>query len=142
MTPRKLKALSERCIDAPLVVKRLICVPLFEHDDGTVSEPLSDALDDIWQGRPDEVFPNLPARFLKAADGRHWRDLVLDWMHMTCKRGWLVEVASPVRRKREHGVCTFSWSSTYVRWLYADTLEAALEAGLAWAADLEARDMQ
>lgn len=61
------------------------------------------------------------------------------WMNQ--QLGWLVQFATPIRTfSKGSGHSSFSWGRYYTKWIYAETFEEAVDAGLAWAGDMKEKD--
>jgi hypothetical protein len=65
-------------------------------------------------------------------------ELLYDWCSVSEKLGFLVKFATPVMKPMKSGGHMGSWNSFYTHWVYADTMDQALEAGFAWVAERRA----
>lgn len=61
---------------------------------------------------------------------------VVEWLVRNDKLGYLIQFATPVMRpyKLKSGTCgaSYSWGHYARRWVYGDTLDAALDQGFEW----------
>jgi hypothetical protein len=67
-------------------------------------------------------------------------DGLWDWCEEHSKLGYLVKFATPAMRPMKSGGFVGSWGSYYTHWVYADTMDQALEAGFAWVAERRAAE--
>ncbi len=114
------RALANRCYDELMAVETTIHIATSLASDH-FEDPLEDALQyDIDPERIGE-------RWAWLADGWDeevaWEAINAEGLH-----GWLLRVKTPVGATKG----LFSWGHCYVRWVYGDTYEEALEAGFEW----------
>ncbi len=88
-------------------------------------EDLCDEIDDL-----SKVFPDAPE------DVAHDSELLKEWLLELGRFGYLVKFATPVMRRLGSDATSFSWSRYYTRWVYAETMDDAIELGTKWAAEL------
>lgn len=65
---------------------------------------------------------------------------VSEWLYSRGKFGYLVQMATPVMAKRSQSSRSFTWGHYYTHWFYGEEMDDAVRAGLAWAADMRAKE--
>lgn len=101
--------------------------------------PLADLLEEDTEQLA-LCFPGLPAHVLQADDPRALREAFMTWAWSNSKLGFAINFSRPMKSRHGDGTMRFSWGIAHTTWLYGDTLDEALERGLAWAAEREAAD--
>lgn len=66
-------------------------------------------------------------------------DDVAEWLYDKNILGFLVRFATPVMDHRQNGA-SYSWGHKRIDWIYAETIDDALEKGLEWAASERNRE--
>lgn len=85
-----------------------------------------------------ELFPGIPEDLLEGIDDEEYAEF-MDWLARNEQLGFLVQFATPIMR----GVTnTYSWGYYSTKWVYAETLKAAVELGLKWVADYRAKEQK
>lgn len=108
------------------------CLPLFGCLNG--GDAPVDALEDFASEIDDEdlarLWPDLVDLLPTNADS----DELIEALVESGKRGWLVQVATPVMRP-DAIASSFSWGIYGTHWLYAESMEDIVAQAEAWAAD-------
>lgn len=86
-----------------------------------------------------ECFGDIPDDIMDELEDNE--EAVAQWLIEQRKLGFLVQIATPTRRWRGD-VATYSWGSYYTKWVYGDTLDAALDRGFSWCEEMRAKDKQ
>jgi hypothetical protein len=111
------------------------------------SDSVPDAIDDLLQEDDDtllHVFPDMPEWVKEELNDRLMRGSAFsEWLSQTGKLGFVVQFATPVMRHLGTcGATHYSWGHYYTRWTYGDTLEEALQFGLAWVNERRAAEVE
>lgn len=59
---------------------------------------------------------------------------IFEWLTNARKFGFLVQFATPVMKPTGESSRTFSWGYYSTKWIYADTIDEAIDKGLGWVA--------
>lgn len=121
--------LSQRCMDEVMRVDQIIWLggALLEGD--ALPDNLQDFLDDTAGVDFLKLFPKLPPDYVD--DDMSSEDRVMGLMDFNYF-GFLVEVSTPCMTSLRGDAWSYSWGHHYVKWVYAETLEEALELGFKW----------
>ena len=102
--------------------------------DCTLTAPLRDLLDDADEATLRRCFADMPSGLiddlLSRADAEIAREFAAEWLVQN-KPGFLIEVETPVMTHSATG-SRYSWGYRRCAWVYGDTLDLAVLAGLAW----------
>lgn len=100
-------------------------------------ESISDSLSDFLSEDEEEfllVFPDAPQWLLDELNDRLFRgEAFKDYVMKNGKLGFVIEFSTPVRTKLGEKTSSYSWASVYTRWIYADTMDKAIDLGIEWA---------
>jgi hypothetical protein len=111
----------------------------------TDGDCLPTALEDMLQDQDTDdlkrLFPGMPARVMETFDEGEPSEFV-EWVYRHKRLGFLVLFATPVMKHISEGHCSYSWGHYGTRWVYADTLDDALQQGLAWVAERRAKEKE
>lgn len=69
-------------------------------------------------------------------------DGVVEWLANAGKLGYMVQFATPVMEARSNGMTSGNWGHYATQWVYGDTMEQAVETGLAWVETVRAREQE
>lgn len=133
-------ALQNKLFDATLRIDKVIVLAGALSDPDSPCGELDEFID--YEGDTEtlqRLFPNIPRRILNE-DGDALVELVCEWLSESGSLGYLVQFATPVMKRITKTAWSFSWGSFYTRWEYAETFEAVVEKGLAWAAEMRAKE--
>lgn len=128
-----MKQLQERLTRAAVRMDALLLLAGMVNDGDAIAEPLRDLLDEQEDAALLRCFPRMPAGLLRLRDEDldEWRAAFCDWATAAGALGFVVRFATPVLPS---GDGSGSWCRYTSAWLYGDTLDEAVERGLAWAA--------
>lgn len=73
-------------------------------------------------------------------DAHGFDEAISEWMSAIGEFGFLVKFATPVMKPSGRGSRSFSWGYYSTQWIYAETLDEAVEKGLAWVSECRARE--
>jgi len=79
----------------------------------------------------ERVFGPLPD-YLKTELKNEEIDGVGEWLYRSGKLGFLLQIMTPVMTPTSKNSASYSWGRLTWRWVYGDTLNAALKAGFAF----------
>lgn len=65
---------------------------------------------------------------------------IVEWLSNCARLGFLVKFATPVMSPSWNGSRSFSWGYYSTKWIYAETIDAAVEKGLAWVKECRASE--
>jgi len=130
MSPNK--ALFLRLENATARVERMVLIAAAMSDAVSLPDDLDDFLDEDVDDIEKTFGRVLPPWLRECLDDAHERgDAFREWATDNDMLGFLVKMATPVMEQDANGA-TFSWGYYRTQWVYADTLDTAIEAGLAW----------
>lgn len=136
-----MKKLQEKLADATLRMDRVIILAGALVD----ADSPADEFDNFISYGSDletlqRLFPDAPRYVLDEDNEDEWFDLLCEWLCESGTLGYLVQFATPVMRPLTNTVRSFSWGHYNTRWEYAETLNAVVAKGLAWAAEIRAEE--
>lgn len=103
--------------------------------DSTLAATLSDLLDEIEEETLWRCFPDMPreirSQILRGAKATT-KELFAEWV-LERKLGFLILVETPVMEHFEFG-SRYRWGRRRCAWMYGDTFDLAVHAGLTWVA--------
>lgn len=67
-------------------------------------------------------------------------DSVAEWLIQSAKLGFLVQFATPVMKVISEGCYSFSWGLYNTTWIYAETIDEAVDKGLEWVRERRASE--
>lgn len=80
----------------------------------------------------EECFGEIPEFVDIDGPGHERAECIFEWLRDSRKFGFLVNFATPVMTPTGKDSRCFSWGYYNTKWIYADTLEEAVDKGLAW----------
>ncbi len=130
-----IKDLQEKLLDATARIEQIVCIAgamgdgeefsaplqeLLEEDDETLRQCFGEQVDSLLELIADDVIV----------------ECFKDWALHNNKLGFAVQFAAPIFRRATTGsMGSYSWGCYSTRWVYGDTFDAAVSAGLAWVAE-------
>jgi hypothetical protein len=100
-----------------------------------VNERLPDPANEFFEDEDFEIiegcFGPLP-EYLKGEIAGGDIEGVPEWLVRSNKLGFLVQFATPIMTPSGNNSASYSWGYYTAKWVYGDTLNAALKAGFAW----------
>ncbi len=125
------KEIMEKLYDAACRIDRIIFIG------GSISsDALADDIDSFFDEEDDEdivgCFGEIPDWVDIDGRGYERADSISEWLLYAQKLGFLVKFATPVMEPTGENSRSFSWGYYNTKWLYAETLDEAIEHGLAW----------
>lgn len=126
-----MKAIMEKLYDATARIERVV----FIAGALATADTCTDDLDEFLDHEDNEVIEKCLGEIPDWVDidgrGMDRAESVFEWLHDSGKLGFLVQFATPVMEP--HGNSrSFSWGYYNTQWIYADTIEDAVDKGLAW----------
>ena len=88
-----------------------------------------------------DIFGELPDYLIEAlGDGEHYE--ISQWLLDTEKLGYVVQFATPIREPSGSSgkFWSYSWGYYRTKWFYGETMEKAINLGVAWARNCEKKD--
>lgn len=127
------KELFERFDEATARLEQVICIAGAISACDAISDPLSELLDED-DDTLQKCFGELPDWLTDELGTRDAGGAFAEWALRENKLGFVVQIATPVME--HHGdSSSFSWGYYRTAWVYGDTFDDAVNAGLAWVAD-------
>lgn len=125
-------AILEKLNDATARVDRCIFIAGALAACDSFPSDIDDFFDDEDKETIEKCFGEIP-EFVDI-DGRGYEraEGIFEWLRDSRKLGFLVNFATPVMTPTGKNSRSFSWDYYNIQWIYADTLEEALDKGLAW----------
>lgn len=118
--------------DATARVERVIFLAGALATSGTCTRDLDDYLDDQADEDIEKCFGKIPDWVYIDGCGMDRAESVFEWLRDSGKLGFLVQFATPIMEPVSKDCRSFSWGYYNTQWIYGDTIEAAVEKGLAW----------
>lgn len=130
------KQLFDRLEEATARIEQIVLLAGAINDGDAISAALESFLEEeVKQYRL--CFPDLPDYLERALDGDDEDDIkecFVEFAHSTGKYGYLVQFATPLMKHMGEGMSSYSWGRWCTRWVYGETMDEAVESGLAWVA--------
>lgn len=84
----------------------------------------------------DDLFPDLPAEGKQEIENGYFEiEWFIDWINEKRRHGYGILFATPVMKPIGEGGRDYSWGHYSTKWIYADTLEEAVDKAVLWAAE-------
>lgn len=136
------KQTMQRLDEATARIEQIIYIAAAFSEE-TLSEQLSDALED-----PESLLKSIdkkPKWLQRLIDDGEYIDAeaFIEWV--ACQGGplgFLVEIATPVMKPHDAHSASFSWGYFNTAWVYGETVDEAMDKGLAWVAERRAAELQ
>lgn len=126
------KTLCEQLNEAPARIEMILHIGGMGADEYSLAE----ALDDFIADDTDELldlFSAIPESVREDLDDRDARGpAFMDWALQNDVLGFLIQMATPIRRNQTSSGFSYSWGYYQTKWVYGDTIEEAVKNGLAW----------
>jgi hypothetical protein len=126
--------LLEKLDDATARLEQVICIAGAIGDGMSFAEPLRgflvedlDTMRKCFGTFPESVFDSL-----ESDDNQEIAEAFSEWAIETDHLGFVVQIATPVMTPRGEDSNSYSWGYYSTRWVYADTFDGAVDAGLLW----------
>lgn len=127
-----MKKLAQKLFDESARIDRTILIA-GSMTDGAFSDDFNEFLDDEDESTIEECLGEIPDGVDIEGHGYSRNDSVCEWLTDKEKLGFLVKFATPVMEfNLKTGHRTFSWGYYSTKWIYAETLDDAIGAGLEW----------
>jgi hypothetical protein len=124
-----LPELHEELFDLTIRIDKIILLAAAINED-SMSEDLQQILEEEDYTLLEKLF-GLPAQ---EADAQNWdHTAIREWLVDHRKFGFLIQLATPVREYFSEKSWSSSWGYYSTPWIYADTLEEAIELAKQWA---------
>jgi hypothetical protein len=120
--------------EATARIEALLHIGAMSTDHDCLPTALVDMLEDQGSSDLERLFPGIPAWVVEAFDTGDFSEFVT-WAHRHKRLGFLVLFATPLMKHISEGHIRYSWGHYATCWVYADTLDDALQQGLAWVAE-------
>lgn len=127
-----MKDLLEKMCDAPARIERLILLAgaMGSHD--AFPDGLNEFFDDEDEETIEKCLGRIPDWVNIETSGHERYDAVFEWLVDSNKLGFLVQFATPVMKPIGKNCRTYSWGHYGTEWIYADTLDEAIDKGMKW----------
>lgn len=134
-----MKQLFERLDEATARMDQVICIA---GAIGGGCDAIADALTELLEEDDDTLrkcFGEMPEWLTEELGGGDAAGAFSEWALRENKLGFAVQIATPVMEHDKHGA-TYSWGYYRTAWVYGDTFEEAVNAGLAAVAEQRASE--
>lgn len=131
------KVTAETLDNATARIDRIVWLAAMSSD-FSFAEPLEDLLEceaDLLR----KLFPWVPGDVFAGSVTDEVAEMVMFHSAEAGKLGFVIQMATPVMRPYKGGR-SFSWGWYSTAWFYGETLDEALQAGLAWVAERRAAE--
>ena len=134
-----MKAIRERFYENVARIERCILLA------GVLSEDaFPPDFDELAEGEDWETlercFGEIPEDVKSDVDKYNDGESLAQWLLENEKLGFLIKMAAPIKTPMGKTGWTYSWGYYATRWVYGETLEAALDAGFAWVEQLRNKE--
>lgn len=126
-----MKQLAEKMWEETARIERIIFLA-GAMTDGAFSDDLDEFLDGEDEKTIKECLGKIPDYVDLEARSYERNDSVSEWLACAGKTGFLVQFATPVMTPHSGGSMSFSWGYYNTKWLYAETIDEAIEKGMKW----------
>ncbi len=127
-------AILEKLFVASARIERVIFIAGAIAAGGVHSDDLDEFFDEEDEVDIEAVFGPIPEWIDIDSGGYQRADDIFEWLRDTGKLGFLVNFATPVMEKSGENSRSFSWGYYSTKWIYAESMEEAVDKGLAWVA--------
>ena len=132
--------LFEKLSDATARLEQVICIAGALGDGMAMADPLRELLDED-DDTLTKCFGKMPDWLTEALGDRHEAaDAFFQWATDTAHLGFAIQIATPVMTPHGKGSASYSWGYYSTRWVYADTFDSAVDAGIAWVEDCRKKE--
>lgn len=135
MTP-----IMEKLYDATCRIEKIIFMAGAMAATDSFSDDLNEFFDDEELETIEELFGKMPDWVDLEGRGYERAEGIFDWLKESRKFGFLVKFATPVMTPSGPNSRSFSWGYYGTQWFYEETIEAAVEKGLAWCEERRAKE--
>lgn len=131
-----MKAIFEKLYDATLRMDRVIFLAGAMGGGDVLPDDLDSFLDEDFEGIRECLGPLPDWLEGEINAGRHCRaEAFSEWTADEVMFGFIVQFATPVMTPIGKESHSYSWGYYNTKWLYGNTIDEAVEKGLAWAAE-------
>lgn len=135
-----LSALNARFNNETARIEEIIFLAGALSDLDSLPQAFRDFIEDSDDEQIDQPFGEVPADIKAVLGDRDGSEIFADWLLSRGTLGFLVKFATPVASLFDGDSFTYSWGFYKTRWVYGDTIDAAIEAGFAWVTETRAAD--
>lgn len=136
------KEISKQLVDATARLETIIHLGAMATDTCSLPNALEELIEESTFKEIEELF-GMPAGEALDCHLDHreemLREAIVEHLHVYGRLGFLVQIATPVMKRQAQGR-SFSWGYFQTKWVYAETLEDAIDAGLKWVAERRAKE--
>lgn len=125
-----MKKLLQRFFDETARIEEMALLAGVLADD-PLPDTVRDFLEDEEVETLEECFGPMPEHVKKSVEAGDIESIV-EWLTYSEKFGFLIHMATPIMTPTGENSASYSWGYYTTKWVYGDTLDAALEAGFAF----------
>jgi hypothetical protein len=125
-----MKEIIERLWEENARVERVILLAGALASEDDIPSDLDDFLDDEDDETIEKCLGKIPDWVSEKSMDR--KIDIAQWLIETGRLGVLIQFATPIMTPLDEGAMSFSWGSYTTTWVYADTINEAIDKGLAW----------
>ena len=125
-----MKEIIERLWEENARVERVILLAGALASEDDIPSDLDDFLDDEDDETIEKCLGKIPDWVSK--ENRDRKSDIAQWLIEAGRFGVLVQFATPIMTPLGEGAMSFSWGFYTTTWVYADTIDEAVDKGLAW----------
>ena len=130
-----MKAIFKKLWDETARVERVIFLAGALAAGDAMPDDLDEFFDDEDVETIGKCLGSVPEWIDLDAYGHGRAESIFEWLHDGGKLGFLVKFATPVMTPTGENSRSFSWGYYSTTWVYAETLDDAIDKGLAWVND-------
>jgi hypothetical protein len=135
MTP-----IMEKLYDATARIESVIFMAGAMAATDAFPDDLNDFFDDEDVETIEKLFGKMPDWVDLEGRGYERAEGIFEWLKESKKFGFLVKFATPVMTPSGPNSRSFSWGYYSTQWFYEESIEAAIEKGLAWCEERRAKE--
>lgn len=125
-----MKEIIDRLGEENARVERVILLAGALASEDAIPSDLDDFLDDEDDETIEKCLGRIPDWVSEKSMDR--KIDIAQWLIETGRLGVLIQFATPIMTPLDEGAMSFSWGSYTTTWVYADTINEAIDKGLAW----------
>lgn len=126
-----MKALARRFYNSTARLENMVLLASVLGEIDSMPEVMEDDFLQEDVALMESCFGPMPEEIKKAYESVDYSEF-LGWLLDHDRFGFLLKFATPVMKHYPNGGGAFSWGHYRTKWVYGDTLDAALDAGFCW----------
>ena len=130
-----MKSILKKLDDVTARIQRTILIAGAISSSDVFSDDLDEFFDDEDETDIEKCLGKIPEYVDLEAKSYERCDAIYEWLRESGKLGFLVQFATPVMTPCGKDSRSYSWGYYNTTWIYAETIDEAIEKGLAWVSE-------